>query len=932
MDIEVSEEFREQSYSGESLYDARLTINGNEVPTSQIKKITINSPIVDKSQEGFYIGTFISQEITIIFKNLDGLDIQTGNEVYLEIGQLIDGEYEYVPIGHYLIDDLSENYSSTCQIPCLDYATKFKPNVDYSPCFEDGSATVDTILEWICDYFNVEIGDYPTVNGNVEVSTYDSTVSGKQWISYIAELKGCNAKIGRDGKLYLIPIKRQPTTTIDALKSKSWSLGEKYEISKVVYFDAIRNFTFGNDNENTLYIRQDNPFVTGTYAEQIVENIYDEVNGFQVYSLKVENYGDISLNCWDIVTYTLGEDENQNTISYNTFYDNNMIYEMNIMVTNETKIATKQQEVTTNVLGGDEKAKIRKLSTTVNGLEGTITLLAEEVGEYDDRITTVEQDVNTIRQTAISYEDLKRNVKSVNMLYLENAVPNYPLKFSIKNASVLFPKTNLYPSSNTIPEYRHLVLVVDKTRNLSDEAKIIELPVKNLYAQNNVYDEFVVEKNRAKLIHRLIANQQGEIVPLQQEFVEDLGEVNIELFEGDNYIYLYSLINDGAIYEIDYTIPSEFTDTFATEVYVNSSIEQTANQILLQVNEKVDEDEIIAKLNVAVEEGKGVVNLVGNTVTIESDNFTLDADGRIDATSGEVGGFNLSETTLDSPIYPIRKIYRDGEYVEEEFEIYPTEFTDAIREILLSGRTPTQEEIELYDLTGDGRITSQDYALARATQVFNIDKDHPGRLSLNTKSVNNVLTIYDKDDNERVNLSMTSLNFAANLTEDETTVGSTGINTYNDDYGSGLSPNGLMTHNNDASTFIDAIINDLETPLLVVHANNTETYIDNTQVRSQNFVNNSLEEDKKNFEKFENALDIIKKADVYSYNWKSDDENAKKQYGLVIGKKYNTPKEFLSQDNKGINTYSMISICLQAIKEQQEEIDELKKLIKESDK
>ena len=89
---------------------------------------------------------------------------------------------------------------------------------------------------------------------------------------------------------------------------------------------------------------------------------------------------------------------------------------------------------------------------------------------------------------------------------------------------------------------------------MSDEARIVELPVKKLFAQDDVYDEFVVEKNRAKLIHRLIANQQGEIVPLQQEFVEDLGDVDIQLFEGDNYIYLYSLINDGAIYEIDYTI------------------------------------------------------------------------------------------------------------------------------------------------------------------------------------------------------------------------------------------------------------------------------------------------------------------------------------------------------------------------------------------
>lgn len=914
MDVEVSEEFREQCYSGESLYNTRLTINGNEVPTSQIKKITINSPIVDKSQESFYIGTFISQEITIIFKNLDGLDIQTGNEVYLEIGQLINGEYEYVPIGHYLIDDLSENYSSTCQIPCLDYATKFKPNVDYSPCFVDGSATVDTIFEWICQHFDVEIGDYPNINGDVEVSTYDSTVSGKQWISYIAELKGCNAKIGRDGKLYLIPIKRQPTTTIDALKSKSWSLGEKYEISKVVYFDAIRNFTFGNDNENTLYIRQDNPFVTGTYAEQIVENIYDEVNGFQVYSLKVENYGDISLNCWDIVTYTLGEDENQNTISYNTFYDNNMIYEMNIMVTNETKIATKQQEVTTNVLGGDEKAKIRKLSTTVNGLEGTITLLAEEVGEYDGRITTVEQDVNTIRQTAISYEDLKRNVKSVNMLHLENAVPNYPLKFSIKNASVLFPKTNLYPSSSLMPEHKRLVLIVDKTRNLSDEAKIIELPVKNLYAQDNVYDEFVVEKNRAKLIHRLIFNQ-GELQPLQQEFVEDLGEVDIQLFEGDNYIYLYSLINDGAIYEIDYTIPSEFTDTFATEVYVNSSIEQTANQILLQVNEKVDEEEIIAKLNVAVEDGQGIVELKGNSVIIESDNFTLDADGRIDATSGEVGGFELTDTTFEAPTS------------------ITYNFTQADRTKLYNyfngTQTLTDEEFELYDITGDGYLSSIDYGIMTAliNKTYNLDGDTSqtikGRFIIDSSDPKHAVKIINESrESATTEIGLFSLKTPLLSTS---SVQTNGVEIKN----SGA----IFFDSDDYSTYFRE--SSLTMSKKVASGGNTNIIsldASNGKVTCVSLTQTSLAESKKNFEKLTNAKEILKNTDIYKYNFKNEEDTDKKHIGFVIGDEFNYSKEITPAENNGADVYAMTSVLWQVVKEQQEEIDELKKLIKEGDK
>lgn len=306
----VSKNFRKQAYSGEALYYTNLQINEKEVPIEQIAKIEIDDPIIDDSVEYFYVGTFIAKALTITFKNLDGLDIASNNEVYLEIGEEVynettdETEIEYVPIGHFLIDDLAEDYFETCEITCLDYSIKFKPNIDYSPCFttnEDGikTATLDTIFEYICNYFGVKFEEYPSLNGDVEVGTYDSRISGKQWISYIAELKGCNAKMTRDGTLALIPfVKNDYDIKINALESEEFTLGEKFKISRIVYFDAIRNFTFGQDIDNTLFIRQDNPFVTN---ESVIENLYNDM--FDKKEKKVEfqeetkiNNGDSSLN------------------------------------------------------------------------------------------------------------------------------------------------------------------------------------------------------------------------------------------------------------------------------------------------------------------------------------------------------------------------------------------------------------------------------------------------------------------------------------------------------------------------------------------------------------------------------------------------------------------------------------------------------------
>ena len=380
-DSTIDNRIKEIVYSGDALYSCHLTIAGFEVPYTQISKIIISKPIIDTSKEYFYIGTFISNKIIIKFRNLNGLNIQSGNNVELNIG-IIDGEMErIIPIGQFQIDELEENYYETCEITCLDNAVKFKPAIDYSPCFTDGKASVATILSYICTYFNVELDEnYPTINDDIEVGTYDSSVSGKQWISYIAELKGCNAKIGRDGKLYFIPINNAVSASINAKAGASWKLGEKYEISQVTYFDAIRNFTFpsgGDDSANTLFIRQENPFIVD---ETVVSNIFDEVDGAIIWNLSNKNYGDITLDSGDVIEYSLGED------TYKTLYNGNITYEITIMEEYEVKIPSKQQEVTTNVLNSDVVNR-KKIETIVDQINGQVIINAENIQSTRDDLT-----------------------------------------------------------------------------------------------------------------------------------------------------------------------------------------------------------------------------------------------------------------------------------------------------------------------------------------------------------------------------------------------------------------------------------------------------------------------------------------------------------------------------------------------------------------
>ena len=122
-----------------------------------------------------------------------------------------------------------------------------------------------------------------------------------------------------------------------------------------------------------------------------------------------------------------------------------------------------------------------------------------------------------------------------------------------------------------------------------------------------------------------------------------------------------------------------------------------------------------------------------------------------------------------------------------------------------------------------------------------------------------------------------------------------------------------------------------------LHTNLNAWYIETPELRQT-----SLEKSKKNFEKFDGALNIINDIDLYKYNLKQEKDYHKKHIGFVIGDKYNYSSEITSVDEEGnetgVDLYSMTSLCLQAIKEQQEKIELLEKqlndiinIIKESE-
>lgn len=104
----------------------------------------------------------------------------------------------------------------------------------------------------------------------------------------------------------------------------------------------------------------------------------------------------------------------------------------------------------------------------------------------------------------------------------------------------------------------------------------------------------------------------------------------------------------------------------------------------------------------------------------------------------------------------------------------------------------------------------------------------------------------------------------------------------------------------------------------------------NTGITTPTLTQTIKEESKKNFEKLkDNALETIKNIDIYKYNLKTEKDTDKKHIGFVIGDNYNYSKEVTSTDNQGVDNYSFTSLCCKAIQELSQEVEELKKQLKE---
>lgn len=485
------------------------------------------------------------------------------------------------------------------------------------------------------------------------------------------------------------------------------------------------------------------------------------------------------------------------------------------------------------------------------------------------------------------------------------------------------------------------IIVVDKQpkSNPSTEKREYPIDIEELRAKGNVHDSLIIKLGQVHVMRRLSLSKYHVLSVLAEPIKEPLPDVNIELFDGDNYIYLVDMI--GNVFYAQYLNKNDFNDVFATRTEMQGAIEVSSREIEISVDKKLTDYS-------TTEETKALIQLEADQIKEEVSRDYATKEGLEQERSERIQKANEISEKVEKKVdgdtitgaylmllingdtseakLKADKISIEGKKAKFKTNT-KTDYTyskadlDKIRKYIMNEKTLTQAEINLYDINNDGVITATDY-----TMISNRIGTNGGSFSLqgsfeiNPDSASENVIIRDSS-GEKI-----------------TSVGLYGMRTR---YFGALQANiknlfgKSIFISEDGINYIPAQMSaDIENGEIVMdlvsrNASNS-TSIKSSGIETPKLTQTSLKSKKKNIKKLKaNATDLIKNSDICLYNLKGEKAKSKKHIGLVIGDGYNCPNEVISEDGQGVEQYSMTSLAWKAIQEQQEIIENLKQRIEE---
>lgn len=387
---------------------------------------------------------------------------------------------EIVPIGKFTIQKPIEDDEFKVKIKATDYMKKFEDN-KYDGSNLTYPKTMLEVLEDICQKAGVELGSTSFLNSEKQIAVYDNTVTARTYLGYIAEQAGGFAVIGRDGKLYIKTFGEDTINfNVDLFGDFTW--GDKLKVSRVSYEDGIQNYKFGDETQATVFIDQNNMYIVD--SEQ-VENIYNQIKDFEVYTFEGETIIDPAYDIGDILVIDGKKVLYQGEIKY--------AGKFKASINNKVQAKTEQESMQTKQTNSN---KIKRVQSEINQIDGKITQLVQETTENEEKITQAQQDIDGFTQKVATKDELTEKVNE-----LKHTIEGITLQSKETGGGNIFFYAKEYwrgqeqDSEATLEEYTNTLI---QQNNVSDEGYLINNGI-SIQSQVVKNGQYVISFNYYKL-------------------------------------------------------------------------------------------------------------------------------------------------------------------------------------------------------------------------------------------------------------------------------------------------------------------------------------------------------------------------------------------------------------------------------------------------
>ena len=408
--------------------------------------ITFGDTVLGNEQLNAVTPSFQGNILKSVMKQLDidsNVKIPIGTILNYKFGVKVDGNYEYIDFGNYIVKDVEKQEdTNSYKITCYDKI--LYSMVDYEDMALVYPITIRDYIKEICAYFNLTFK-----NENDEFANFDKQIPNELYldengknIGYtfrdvldeLAQVTASTICLNENDELEIRYIS-ETNDIIDEefLKDVNVNFGEKFGAINTIVLsrsaDSDSIYYPENLPENPYEIKiSDNQIMNGNDRVDFLPDIYEKLNGLEFYINDFSSTGICYYDICDRYNVKVGD----NTYSC-------VMFNSEILITQglvENIYTDLPEESQTDYLKSDTTdRRINQAYLIVDKQNKTITGLVQQIDENSEQITTTTQKVNGFE---IDVKNVQTSINTVagEVSTLSGTITDMNFAFSTKGLSV----------------------------------------------------------------------------------------------------------------------------------------------------------------------------------------------------------------------------------------------------------------------------------------------------------------------------------------------------------------------------------------------------------------------------------------------------------------------------------------------------------------